>query len=284
MIRQPLTTTHPHGYVLARADRQLALLRISKNASTESKNRLECIDWTAFDDFDGPVVAFLREPVSRFLSSVPETALRMTHFAVAEDWRADRVVIPEDIFGELLAVAEAPIEQVIEAFIELAEFSFFDAHHEPQYAFLVDRKMRLRIDPLLYLTESFEAAINQIQARTGIRMPKPAVRGNEGGAKPQGGRTPLIDLARRVSGTGVYRTVAHSGFLGTRYTGAPRAMKRRELNALANRFSREVKACQLTDALRARVLALYALDQALWSAVTERGGDVRASEVWVPPA
>ncbi len=280
MIRQPLTTTHPHGYVLARRDRQLALLRISKNASTESKNRLECADWVAFDAFEGPVVAFLREPVSRFLSSVPETALRMTHFAIAEDWRGDRVVVPEDIFGELLGVAQEPIGTVMEKFIELVEYGFFDAHHEPQYAFMVDRAMQLRIDPLLYLTEGFENAITQIEIRTGIRTPVARERGNQGGAKPQAGRTPIIDFARRISRTGVYREVAHSGFLGQRYIGVPGPLTLRDLNGLANQFSRELKGFTLPQHLRERILALYAPDQAMWSAVTARGGDVRASEVW----
>ncbi|OZA54950.1 MAG: hypothetical protein B7X78_11240, partial [Sphingomonadales bacterium 39-62-4] len=99
--RAPLTTTHPHGYVLVREDRTLGLLRISKNASTESKVRLDCRDWIAFDQFDGPSVAFLREPYSRFLSSIPETMLRVTHFQIEDPSRKDRVVAPEDVYREL---------------------------------------------------------------------------------------------------------------------------------------------------------------------------------------
>lgn len=280
MLRKPLTTTHPHGYVLARKDRALGLLRISKNASTESKNRLECEDWLAFDEYKGPVVAFLREPVSRFISSVPETALRMTHFAVAEEWRLDRVVIEEDIHHELLSLAQAPIGTLIEAFVELVAYDFFDAHHEPQHAFFADRNMGLRINPHLYLTESFETAVQQIETRCGIRTPAPAGRGNEGGAKPQTGRTPLIDLARKVTRTGVYRTVAHAGFLGQRYRGDAGPAELRELNAMANQFAREVKSYALPPGLRERILAIYALDQQLWTEVTARGGDIAASAVW----
>ncbi|QDH33869.1 hypothetical protein [Porphyrobacter sp. YT40] len=280
MLRKPLTTTHPHGYVLARKDRALGLLRISKNASTESKNRLECADWLAFDDYQGPVVAFLREPVSRFLSSVPETALRMTHFAIAEEWRQDRVVIEEDIHYELMRLAQAPIATVMEAFVELVAYDFFDAHHEPQHAFFTDRNMGLRIDPHLYLTESFETAVRQIEARCGIRTPAPAGRGNEGGAKPRTGRTPLIDLARKVTRTGVYRTVAHAGFLGQRYRGDAGPAQLRDLNTMANQFAREIKTYALPDALRERILAIYALDQQLWAEVTARGGDIAGSAVW----
>jgi hypothetical protein len=279
-LRKPLTTTHPHGHVLARADRRLGLIRISKNASTESKVRLECRDWIAFAAFDGPTVAFLREPVSRFVSGVPETMLRMTHWVAAESWRGDRVEVPEDVYAELAGLAREPISAVVTRFLDLVEYAFFDAHHEPQHAFLSDRNLRLRIDPLLYLTESFEDAIARIEARTGIVTRKPADRGNRGGAKPEAGRTRLIDLARRTTRTGVYRKVAHSGFLGLRYRGASEPMRLRDLNGLANRFTREVKEFGVPGELRERILALYDLDNRLWQAVTARGGDVAASEVW----
>ena len=280
VLRKPLTTTHPHGYVLARSDLAFALLRISKNASTESKNRLGCTNWLAFDAYEGPVVAFLREPVSRFLSSIPETALRMTHFAISEEWRKDRVVIEEDIYQELLGLAQAPIGKVIEAFVELVAYDFFDAHHEPQHAFFTDRHLRLRLDPYLYLTESFETAVQQIEARCRIRTERNPGRGNEGGAKPVVGRTPLIDLARKATRTGVYRRVAHCGFLGQRYRGDPGPARLHELNAMANRFAREVKAHALPDDVRRQILAIYALDQELWRTVTASGGDFPASMAW----
>lgn len=279
-LRKPLTTTHPHGHVLVRRDRALGLVRISKNASTESKVRLECADWVHFDAYDGPVVAFLRNPLSRFISGLPETMLRMTHFVAAESWRGDRVEVPEDIYTELSSVATAPIDIVAERFLELVEYSFFDAHHEPQHAFIADRAMQLRVDPLLYCTEDFEGALAQIEARTGVKGLPQKQQGNRGGAKPQAGRTKSINFARKLTGTGVYREVAHSGFLGARYNGHSGAMQLRDLNALANQFTREVKGFTMPDQMRERILALYAFDQKLWTIVTARGGDVSASEVW----
>lgn len=280
MLRKPLTTTHPHGHVLVRDDRRLGLLRISKNASTESKVRLECEDWVAFGDFEGPVVAFLREPVSRFVSGLPETMLRMTHFAVAEKWRSDRVEVPEDAYHELVRNAAEPIDALFERYLGLVEYAFFDAHHEPQHAFMADRRMRLRIDPHLYLTESFEDALAQIERRTGVHALEQKQQGNRGGAKPQAGRTKWIDLLRRTSRTGVYRQVANSGFLGARYNGNSGPMQLRDLNGLANRFTREVKEFAIPDDLRDRILSLYEFDQHMWSTVTQRGGDVRAGAIW----
>jgi hypothetical protein len=282
MLRKPLTTTHPHNHVITRKDRKLGLLRISKNASTESKVRLDCHDWIPFAEFDAPVVAFLREPVSRFFSSVPETMLRMTHFVVAEPNRLDRVEVPVDVYDELAGAAQAPVEKVIDLFLELAEYTFFDAHHEPQHAFMADRHMALSINPYLYLTESFEQAITEIEARFSVSTVKPRERGNKGGAKPHEGRTALIDFARKTTGTGVYKTVNHSGFLGQRYNGSSAAMQLRDLNDLANHFSREVKAysLDLPEDVRKRIEALYALDCELWQTITQKGGNVQASEVW----
>ena len=278
--RKPLTPTHPHGHVLVRKDRKLGLLRISKNASTESKVRLDCRDWVPFDGFDGPVVGFLREPVSRFVSGVPETMLRMTHYTVSDTSRLDRVEVPEDVYQELASVAAEPVEIVIERFLELVEYAYFDAHHEPQHAFFTDRHLKLRVDPWLSLTESFEEGIAQIERRTGITSHSQKEQGNRGGAKPRGGRNWLINAARRATRSGVHRHIAHSGFLGLRYCGASKPMKLSALNGLANRFTREVKDCGLTDPLRERVLSLYDLDVRLWNAVTKQGGDVKASDIW----
>lgn len=279
-LRKPLTPTHPHGQVLVRKDRKLGLLRISKNASTESKIRLECADWTPFDAYKGPVVAFLREPVARFFSSVPETMLRMTHYTVLDTTRLDRVEVPEDVYTELAEVAAAPIGTVIERFLDLVEYAFFDAHHEPQHAFFTDRTLGLRVDPRLYLCERFEDGIGQIEQRIGIVARPPSGGENRGGAKPLAGRNPAIDLVRRITRTEVHRPIAHSGWLGLRYLGASQSMRLSDLNALANRFSKEVKEFKVSDALRERVLALYALDNLLWGAVMQQGGDVCASDIW----
>jgi hypothetical protein len=279
-VRKPLTTTHPHGHVLARPDRALGLVRISKNASTESKVRLGCADWVAFDRFDGPVVAFVREPFARFLSSIPETVLRMTHFAVADASRGDQVIVPDDVYCELARAATAPIADFADKFLELAEYAYFDAHHEPQVSFLADRAMRLRIDPRLYPTEQFERSIAQIERWTGITAVPRAARSNQGGAKPMAGRSPAIDLARRVSRTGVYRTVAYSGLLGLRYNGNEGPLALRALNELANQFAAELKGVKLGEDFRQRVLTLYALDLELWRKVDAADGDIAASAVW----
>lgn len=278
--RHPLTNTHHHFYLRGRPDGALALVRISKNASTETKRRLGCSAWHSFDEFTGPVVAFLREPVARFLSSIPETALRMTDFVNAESNRLDRVEIPGDTFAELLASANRPIADVVNLWLELVDYGFFDAHHEPQTAFLMDRWMNLAIDPRLYLVEDIETAMQQIEARTGVRALGGANRGNRGGAKPIAARSASVDLMRRITRSGVYRTLAHSGFLGQRYRKSTGPIRLTDLNALANRFSDEIKAYEPSAIETSRIQMIYRSDQLLWARVKEQGGDVAASSIW----
>ncbi|MFY7836454.1 MAG: hypothetical protein ACOVQ0_09265 [Novosphingobium sp.] len=279
--RAPLTTTHPHGYVLVRADRKLGLLRISKNASTESKVRLDCRDWIAFDQFDGPSVAFLRDPYGRFLSSIPETMLRVTHFQIEDPSRKDRVTAPEDVYRELCAIAKLPIEQFAQAFFELVRYSFFDAHHEPQVSFLADRRGTLRLDPYLYRTSAFDQALDQIEARFGVKAVPVAQQSNKGGAKPLAGRSKPIDMARKLSGTGVYKRVEHGGPLMVRHGGGtdgPTTI--REINVWCNQFTAELKRAALPASLRAGIEELYADDVALWQRIEAVGGDVPASTIW----
>lgn len=281
LTRAPLTTTHPHGYVLVRADRRLGLLRISKNASTESKVRLDCQDWIAFDAFDGPSVAFLRDPYGRFLSSIPETMLRVTHFQIEEPWRKDRVIAPEDVYRELCSLARLPIEQFAQGYVELVRYAFFDAHHEPQVSFLADRHGALRLDPWLYRTSAFDEALGQIEARFGVKAVPVAQQSNKGGAKPLAGRNPAIDLARKLTRTGVHARVEHGGPLMVRHGGGSDSQATiREINIWCNMFAAELKKAKLPQGLRKDIEDLYSDDVALWQRIEAVGGDVRASTIW----
>lgn len=277
--RAPLTTTHPHGQLMRREDGRLGLVRISKNASSELVDRLDCTRLVPFSSHDGPAVAFFRDPLRRFLSSVPETMLRVTYAEIADPWNHDRVICPEDVYHELCAIAGRDIPALLEGFVTLVEYAFFDAHHEPQLSFLTDREGRLRIDPLVYAVESLEDHLAAISTRFSIPLVPTAERRNVGGRKPQHGRTTLRDVVRRVTRTGGYHRVAHGGPLGARYGVADgmgamtRPFHRFELNALANRFAKELGETPPRPDLVARIETLYARDRGVWEWVRAAGGD-----------
>ncbi len=278
--REPLLPSHPHGYLVARPDRKLGVIRISKSASTESTQRLGGQDWLHFDQFEGPIIAFVRDPYQRFVSAIPETMLRMTHWLVEECDRKDRLIIPEDIHYELCNVAERPVEEVAKTFLELVEYAHFEAHHEPQFHYLANRHLQLRVNPRLYLTDAFENGIAQIEEWVGIKAKRRNNRGNVGGAKPLKGRTRTIDIYRRVTRTGVHRVVKHAGFLGLRYRRDSGAISLRELNSFANRFSNELKSARLGEEFKARVNKRYAEDVVFYKIVKAKGGNVHAAAIW----
>ncbi len=267
--RARLTTTHPHGSLVRRRDGSLALLRISKNASTELMNRLDCRDWVQFAENDAPIVLFLRDPVRRFVSSVPETLLRVQHPAIEDPLTLDRVVISEDVYAALEAVMDGPIEPLIDRFLDLIEEAPFDAHHEPQLSFFTGRDGALRLDGRVYAVENIEDGLQEIALRYGITLRDAVARFNVGGAKPLSGSTPLRMFARKITATGLYRRLPHSPLLARRYIDTPRTLRRHELNAMANRFAAEFKEHGLNADQTARVRALYHADIALWSRVRE---------------
>lgn len=268
--RARLTVTHPHGALICRRDRKLGLLRISKCASTELMNRLDCRDWVLFSEADVPVVLFLREPVRRFLSSVGETLLRVQHPAIEDAHSRDRVIVSEDVYLALHEVIGRPVPEVLDAMLDLIEEQPFDAHHEPQISFFTAKDGRLRLDGRVYTVETLEEGLEKIAMRYGVPVELPGDRANVGGAKPVTGSTRVRAFARRITRTGLYRPLPHPPLLAGRYAEASRgAIVRHELNAMANQFAGELKAVGLSEAQAARVRKLYHADIALWSRVMD---------------
>lgn len=268
--RARLTTTHPHGAVICRRDQKLGLLRISKNASTELMNRLDCRDWTLFSDVSVPLVLFLREPERRFVSSISETLLRVQHPAIEDHLSRDRVVVSEDVFSALADVITGPVTDIVDRILDLIEEQPFDAHHEPQISFFTARDGSPRLDARVYTVERLEEGMEKIALRFGISTAAVGNRHNVGGAKPISGSTRLRDVVRRATKTGLYRPLPHPPLLAGRYTEATRgALQRRELNEMANTFASELKAAGLTEEQTARVRAIYHADIALWTRVKD---------------
>ncbi|MEM6826060.1 MAG: hypothetical protein AAF566_13210 [Pseudomonadota bacterium] len=272
--RARLTTTHPHGALWCRADGKLALLRISKNASTELMNRLNCQTWQPFADVEAPVVLFLRDPVRRFLSSISETLMRVQHTAIEDPQTNDRVVVSEDIYAALERVIAGPVDRIIDLMIDLIEEAPFDAHHEHQISFFTERDGTPRFDARLYSVEHIEAGLEKIGSRYDIAITRPPApvgdRFNIGGAKPVSGATGFRIMMRKMTRTGLYRRLPRPPLLASRVPGRSKGViERRDLNAMANDFAADVKAAGLNDAQRARVKRIYQADIALWSRIKD---------------
>jgi hypothetical protein len=282
MTRRPLTTTHPHGYVFSNKDHSLGLISISKNASSSIKNRFQLNYLEPFSSFSGNTISFLRDPYLRFMSSIPETLLRITDPGQAYPNHLDQVLVSEDIHSEICAIAKLPINDFISSYIDILSYSFFDAHHEPQFSFLADRFGRLRIDSYVYRVSAFEKAIAQIEARFGVRALASNLPANRSGEKPVAGRNAASHLFRVLTRTGVMETVYWGNPLIVRYNDSKHSkpIRRRDVNRFCNLFASEIKNQVLPNSFIQRVEDLYARDFALWRRLEAIGGDVPMSEIW----
>lgn len=276
--RHRLSITHPYGGVIVRVDNRLALLRISKNASTELTERLGCRNWIQFSDNISPVVLFLRNPIARLISSIPETVLRVQHRIIEDKNFKDRIIISEDVYSEMAFLITRPISEFIDNFLDLIEDAPFDAHHEPQYYFFTGRDGNLRLDGHVYCVEKLESGIEKIAKRFGICPLDKGTKKNEGGKKPIKEKTLLRDLRMRLKKSGIYRHVTPHTLLSYRYYGKPTTMLRANLNKLSNKFAIELKNTELSSYQKIRIEKIYSVDMELWARVIEKD-DIMLSHI-----
>lgn len=138
--RKPSSITHPFGRLLTQQEQTFGYLPISKNGSSSFKlvPQFRLNKWVSVREFTSkPIYCAFRNPVERFFSSVPETLKR---FRIPADPRqiGKDLLISYDIFEELKKLCNKTPEHFICGFLEILEWSFFDAHHEPQATFVLD--------------------------------------------------------------------------------------------------------------------------------------------------
>ena len=129
---------HPFGYA-STGNRDLAFIRISKNASSSIVASLGLKGWTHASCLENHAVyCALRDPVARFYSSVVETTLRARLFQ-DHKYFGDIVVDPEIYFEMQRLLARGDVAAYLWYIIEMIdEVGPFDAHHERQVSFLRD--------------------------------------------------------------------------------------------------------------------------------------------------
>lgn len=125
---------HPFDFASV-GNKNLAFIRISKNGSTHFCKSFKLNSYLHFDELCGyETYCCLRDPVERFLSSVPETLLRVGNFFS----KNKDVIVDNKIFQEIceLESISSVNEYLIEFLDIIARYGFFDAHHTPQKYFV----------------------------------------------------------------------------------------------------------------------------------------------------
>lgn len=129
--------THDRGMCAVDTRERIGLLRVPKCASTSITQRLGLVKWVSVADFrPKPVLLAYRDPLERFLSSIPETLLRS---GAHKSDRSGDVQIPLELYEELHQIdVGSPVHLVSEMLSLIERNGFFDPHHEPQVNFIFD--------------------------------------------------------------------------------------------------------------------------------------------------
>lgn len=172
-IRKPSSITHPFGRLLTQQEKKFGYLPISKNGSSSFKlvPHFELNEWVSIKGFQNkPIYCAFRNPIDRFFSSVPETLKR---FRIVGDPRqlGKNLLISYDVSEELKKLCNKTPQHFIYGFLDIVEWSFFDAHHEPQATFVLDSNGKAYNDNIdVFLLDRMSETIKTVAVRHGINL------------------------------------------------------------------------------------------------------------------
>lgn len=172
-IRYPSSVTHPFGKLLTQQNKKFGYLPISKNGSSSFKlvPQFQLNKWIGIKEFQNrPIYCAFRNPIDRFFSSVPETLKR---FRIAGDTRklGKDLLISYDVFEELTKLSNKTPQHFIYGLLEIVEWSFFDAHHEPQATFVLDSNGKAYSDNVdVFLLDRMSETIRTVAVRHNISL------------------------------------------------------------------------------------------------------------------
>ena len=165
------TSTHPHGKLVTNFSKTLAFVRISKCASSTFAYRHKLYYWSSFSEHKNTYMTFcaIREPRSRFLSSIPETLCRIFNM---ESEETKHYFANVGVSGEVFSFLSKQIKKsgcFISSFIKtIEEHGFFDAHHEPMVRFLINENNQIEINPFTIKVDEIDILSEVINSFSGI--------------------------------------------------------------------------------------------------------------------
>ena len=137
--------------------------------------------WVRFTNHNDTFLTFcaLREPRSRFLSSIGESICRI-YIANSEETKRHFADVPvsKEIF-EFLAKGIMKSGCFLKASVKtIEEFGFFNAHHEPMTRFLINENNQLEVNPITINVEDVDVLSMLIYSLDGNTLPSQLSRHN----------------------------------------------------------------------------------------------------------
>ena len=159
---------HHYKYGYKSQYAEFCFLPISKCASTSIKFHpslgLDTNTLVNIESYQSNTYACIRDPISRFFSSIAETLQRYTTRHFCEPTWKSAVLVSQDIYDELQNLHKNIMQPKIflEGYISLLKNGFFDAHHMPQKFFLTHQDNTLINDMHLFCQDSLELAVTEV--------------------------------------------------------------------------------------------------------------------------
>lgn len=150
------TKSHPHGKLVTNCEKTIAFVRLPKCGSTTFTKRHALEYWDDFSNHENTYLTFcaIRDPYARFLSSIPETIIRIYNLMQkkSKHFYSD-IPISDEIYNYLSNKIRNN-GNIVKAFIAtIEEYGYFDSHHEPMIRFLFGEKKKLEINPIMISVE-----------------------------------------------------------------------------------------------------------------------------------
>ena len=277
---------HDRGMCAVDAKETLGLLRVPKCASTSVTQRLGLEKWLKVAVVaPKPIIVAYREPISRFISSIPETLLRCRP---EEAGLSGDVSVPPDVYEKLFQVDVGSPESLVAAILAIIEDGgFFDPHHEPQVNFLFDEDGNAFADYWMFDVSNTDRAIVQANTNWGVR---PVSRRNRNTRSSQNLMKLLYGRSLRIS-QGLEKWKPSHGDMFypkdhpiARIIGVSGTVPFRLAESRVGSYYREcLKSVNLDSGTTNRVVALYASDLKLvreaTAATREESPFVRLSQL-----
>lgn len=158
-----LRTQRELNSVHANFDLGIGVIRIPKCASSTAVHALRAqspIDFSEALSLDLEIVAAVRDPVTRLLSSIPETLFRST--PDPQRYAGD-ILVSEEEYEEILKLrGNEPLELARAIFERIGGGGFFEIHHLPMFPFIFQADGRARGPIRIYRADQSSVALKTL--------------------------------------------------------------------------------------------------------------------------
>lgn len=278
--RSRTNINHHFHYVVPSLVRDFAFMRISKSASNSIRKYqpfgLNHNNLIHASLYPYEIYCCIRNPIDRFISSIPETLLRYTVRHLSKKNWSSAVYVSEDVSVRLDALTQVNDPSVfLFEYLSLISEGPFDAHHQPQVDFITNQNLELIRPMSFFLLDRMNDAFQLIclnydlnYTPLGHKNAKVTITSNA--IK----KTPWNANLKSKATNLLYRSFAKCNLYHVNFS-EPVVNKWSEHRTLAIHMAREIKSLVRNDpTLQSEIKQLYAQDTILYDRLSDESSAI----------